>query len=130
MTPETCENCGRVIVNLETPRLFNEHVVSAGCHEILSRPSPLAQPLTHQSPSLEQATSDWLHRRQLARPRAFVDYLFLPRMVFLGLFLLTAFLNMRSDGESDKAMPVIFFCCWLALGLVKIVMKGDHANSR
>jgi hypothetical protein len=33
---ETCENCGRVIGNLESPHLWNENVVCAGCHVTLA----------------------------------------------------------------------------------------------
>jgi hypothetical protein len=32
---ETCANCGRTIGNLETPRIFGEEVVCAGCWKTL-----------------------------------------------------------------------------------------------
>ena len=34
---ETCENCGRTIGKLETPRIWDEHVVCAACHDILAK---------------------------------------------------------------------------------------------
>jgi hypothetical protein len=34
---ETCENCGQVIGELETPYIFEGHVVCAGCHDRVSQ---------------------------------------------------------------------------------------------
>lgn len=33
--PETCENCNRVIGNLETPRVHQGHIVCATCAKVL-----------------------------------------------------------------------------------------------
>lgn len=41
---ETCENCGRVIGKLETPRAFDGHVVCAECHARLAK-SPATREL-------------------------------------------------------------------------------------
>ncbi len=34
---ETCDNCGRPIGKLETPHLWNDHVVCAACAETLAK---------------------------------------------------------------------------------------------
>jgi hypothetical protein len=44
---EQCENCGGPIGKLETPMLFNDHVVCAKCHATLSAP-PAVQALQYQ----------------------------------------------------------------------------------
>lgn len=53
---EQCENCGRSIGKLETPRLWSERVVCTECHEILSggTHTPAAPPPIQKS---ETATS-------------------------------------------------------------------------
>jgi hypothetical protein len=46
---EQCSNCGRVIGNLETPNIWQQHVVCAECHERLAATSAAAQaPLVSQ----------------------------------------------------------------------------------
>ncbi|HVS73146.1 MAG TPA: hypothetical protein VHQ47_17960 [Phycisphaerae bacterium] len=54
MKTETCENCGRTIGKLETPRVWQEHIVCGTCHRHLTgtavvpaasvTPSPLEKP--------------------------------------------------------------------------------------
>lgn len=38
---ETCDNCGRAIGRLETPHVYGQNVVCAGCLDALSRPQTI-----------------------------------------------------------------------------------------
>jgi len=42
---EKCENCGRTIGKLETPNLWDNHVVCAKCYETLSKAPASAPPI-------------------------------------------------------------------------------------
>ncbi len=50
---ESCENCGRQIGKLETPMLWQEHVVCGECHRRLSAcPAPAAAPIRGRNGTL------------------------------------------------------------------------------
>ena len=57
--PETCENCGRTIGNLETPHVHDGHIVCAACAKTLTANQPA--PVSYASPvivnSQQAATS-------------------------------------------------------------------------
>jgi hypothetical protein len=52
---EQCENCGRLIGNLETPHLYNEHIVCATCAQVLTSapPAPTLPAPTPPAPPAE-----------------------------------------------------------------------------
>lgn len=70
--PETCANCGGAIGNLETPRVWNDHVVCVACHEKLvpavvgyagpampGRTDPIQSPPQRKTQTVEQTGKSW-----------------------------------------------------------------------
>jgi hypothetical protein len=49
--PETCENCGLVIGNLETPRIFDGYVVCVICDDKLRHPADRSGVMSPPTPS-------------------------------------------------------------------------------
>lgn len=126
---EKCRNCLRTIGALEEAHLFNGHVVCVNCYATLTQrtvPTPGGQ-ATPQSLPTPPRLDYQSPVRETRKPKPFVDTLFFPRFVFLSLFILSAVMNV-STKSNDHTYTIIFFCCWLLLGLVKIVLKGQHEN--
>jgi hypothetical protein len=61
---ETCENCGAMIGDLETPCLWDNHIVCADCHAKLGTPSANAHSSLPATPSLPP----YLSRAASTRP--------------------------------------------------------------
>lgn len=108
---ETCMNCSQPIGRLETPNVWQGHVVCATCHAKLSR--------TPRQPSgLPVARTP---------PARYVDYLRWPRLVLLLLAIAVSALPLARpvDGPVDHTFAWLLWAAWLALGLAGIIMKAS-----
>lgn len=120
MEPTICENCGRVIGALETPCVFEEHVVCAACYAILDAAAPTLEPIaeTHR-PLAYESPPQYEQRPYEPQLRKYVDHLFWARMILLALFLFAGMVGMTE-------LAWVMLACWLLLGLANLVMKAAH----
>lgn len=115
--PVFCNNCGDRIGKLETAHLYREYVVCGDCWHRLTQPRAVLQydPISHL-----QATPP--------KPE-FVDHLFVPRTIALGLAVVSGLATATSP-RPDHTLTMVFLVVWLALGVAKIIMKAAHNGQR
>jgi hypothetical protein len=82
---EKCENCGRVIGNLETPLLHQEHVVCAQCWDRLQPVKTASAPTVPIRPTVDRSRiPPW---RRSASNDKFSDFDSKVKYVFLAIIL-------------------------------------------
>ena len=148
-TGETCENCGRSIGRLETPQIYNDHIVCPDCLARLSpqrsAPPPIpfvAQPIPTRSGSRSPVQPDrakWLWiggvlliLAGLGSFRGFPDLLAAPFLIIAGALLLP-----RVGSQVAKKWPSVSrqstlmrtAACVLAFAMVGFVMPKSPVQS-
>lgn len=115
-SPVRCDNCSRIIGKLETPHVWNEHVICAACRDTLSaQQAPAAvEPISYATPA------------QRRRPRKFKDHLQIPRMIILILAILFSVIPYFAEQEHPSyILAWIFWGMWIMLGLASMIMKAN-----
>ena len=126
---DNCDNCGAAIGKLETPNVWQDHVVCAQCYAKL-----VVQPI--QSPPLNPATyRPEVGRGEIICPNPNCGYVGQPKMKSRGIFAITApfsiilfvaglGIGMRGreiEGEALAALSVALFFG----GLLVAIIAGD-----
>lgn len=111
---ETCENCGRKIGKLETPRLFQERVVCHQCWNLLQAQRPVD--LNYATPSPANATN----------PRRAAQIGFLVACIVMAtLFIISSSADSFGDYGAAKAVLGVIGVGLLVVGiLIWIISAG------
>jgi hypothetical protein len=110
---EQCENCGRLIGALETPHIYEDHVVCRQCKDKLSVPRPPALP------SIARPTEI---RRASPPPPAYLETGHVPYAPSVNVHLPK---RASSFGITSLILGIIaFLLCWLPLiGMLTIPLS-------
>lgn len=132
---EQCANCGSMIGNLETPYVFNGHIVCGTCYQKLAGATPVVRSATTDElagiaaevgASPARQSTPPVYRRP---PAKYVDYLRFPRLIMLLVAVFFSVLPAFNQGPGspppDYTFAWILWAAWIALGLASIIKKAS-----